>query len=148
MIDHQLSKMGILASCLLLSFSYASGQTSGTLSVSATANPWRAGGFVLPDDPGGFGIGDVPPEITFAANSSAKITVSASGIWSCGLASAGPGGGPCGPFPNVNVIGIGGLTGIQTQQMTLVGVFLDSHNPPDVPTASGIGVVFPIGEGG
>jgi hypothetical protein len=126
----------------------AYGQSSGTVSVPATANPWRAGGFVLPDDPGGFGIGDVPPEITFAAGLSTKITISAAGSWSCGLASAGPAGGLCGPFPNVNVFAIGGISGIQISQMTLVGVFLDSANPPNVIIGNGIGNVFAIGTGG
>src|SRR5215831_1929409 len=115
---------------LMISFElYA--QSSGTLSVSGTANPWRAGGFILPDDPGGFGIGDVPPEITFPAGSSKKINISASGAWSCGLSAAGPSGGPCGPFPNVNVIGVGGISGVEISQMTLVGVFLDQNNPPN-----------------
>jgi hypothetical protein len=124
------------------------GQSSGTISVSATANPWRAGGFVLPEDPGGFGIGDVPPEITFPAGSSKKINISASGSWSCGLGTAGPSGGSCGAFPNVNVLGSGGISGILIQQMTLVGVFLNQNSPPNVIAGNGIGNVFPIGNGG
>jgi pimeloyl-ACP methyl ester carboxylesterase len=127
---------------------FADAQNSGTLSVSATADLWRAGGFVLPVNPGNFGTGDVPPEIPLVAGANDSITISASGSWNCGLGFGGPGGSPCGPFPNVNVIGVGGISGIEVAAHTLSGVFLDDTNPPDVIACNRIGKVFPIGNGG
>jgi hypothetical protein len=99
-------------------------------------------------NPGGYGIGSVPPEITFTAGAGKKITITASGSWSCGLGSAGPAGGSCGAYPNVNILPFGGIGGFQGRQMSLIGIFLADANPPNVVAGNGIGQPLFMGAGG
>jgi hypothetical protein len=99
-------------------------------------------------NPGGYGTGSVPPEIAFTAGPGKKITISASGTWSCGLGSAGPAGGSCGSYPNVNILPFGGIGGFQGRQLSLIGIFLDAANPPNVVSGNGIGLPFLVGTGG
>ncbi len=139
---------------LALTFSFGFGLAAQTtIQVPATADPWQAGGYMIPPypySPGPLpGEGSVPPEIDFAAGPGRLITIAASGIWSCGNDSqAGPGGGICNPYTSVDVAPTGGISGILVSPMTLAGVFLDAVNPPNVVQGNGIGTVFAIGTGG